>query len=117
MMMRRPFMPTKPYPNATHPEGDDGQLKTIFDTLGTPTAEDWPDMNLLPKYREAPAKAPPDLSRTHLVGIGEDALALLNRLMQYNPEKRIDAATALSEDYFQSSPSPTPRLDLPFLCS
>jgi cyclin-dependent kinase 7 len=42
-------------------ETDIEQLGKIFNVLGTPTAENWPNSHLLPNFVEFEARAPLDL--------------------------------------------------------
>ena len=43
----------------------------------------------------------------------EDALDLLAKMMQFDPNRRISAEEALKHRYFSTAPLPTPSADLP----
>jgi len=77
------------------------QLMKIFATLGTPTAKTWPGMVQLPEYKQDfvvyPAINPKKMCRK-LDNTGRD---LLNRMLQYDPQKRISAEDAMQHPYFK----------------
>ena len=79
------------------------QIDAIFKARGTPTVSDWPgimdlgdqkDLVLSWKRHE---KTP---FNSDNVAASELAVDLLNRLLDYNPAKRISAESALTHDYF-----------------
>jgi cyclin-dependent kinase len=77
------------------------QLVKIFATLGTPTVKSWPGMANLPEYKpDFMAYAPinPKKMCRKLDHTGRD---LLNRMLQYEPQKRISAEDALQHPYFK----------------
>lgn len=45
--------------------------------------------------------------------LSEEGLDLLNKLLCYDPEKRISAKDALTHPYFEENPLPTPQQDMP----
>ena len=110
MWLRRPFLPTKPL--GTEPATDDGQIRAIFNGMGTPREEDWPDMICLPRYCTVEPQAPPDLHA--LLSTSDDAVDLLKRMLAFDPAKRISASDALEDPYFRSEPSRTLQSQLPF---
>ena len=83
------------------------QLGKIFNVLGTPRLEDWPGMNLLPKYAEFEPREPMELSKlfskprdstiaaasrnSNSAAIPSD-LDLILKMLALNPSKRISAA-------------------------
>jgi serine/threonine protein kinase len=81
-------------------------------TVTCGSQKDWPDMACLPKYKNVNPQAPPDLKHD-FVGIEDDALELLKKMMRFNPLKRITAQKALEDPYFNSDPQRTPQSDLP----
>ena len=86
------------------------QLCTIFDILGTPTVEDWPEVEQLPTYLPFNPSEPKDLTqviqqrREKVKPAGEaidpQAVDLLGKLLALNPSKRLLPAQALQHPYF-----------------
>lgn len=104
LMLRTPFV---------HAETDMGQLKIIFQALGTPREEDWPGMRVLPDYVAFPPQAKPPL-KSIFNAAPDDALDLLERMLTFDPLRRITAREALSHPYFSSNlPRPTTPEKLP----
>eukprot|EP00049_Salpingoeca_infusionum_P003118 m.63763 g.63763 ORF g.63763 m.63763 type:complete len:475 (-) comp11964_c1_seq1:25-1449(-) len=87
------------FPGSTNAE----QLSLIWQLLGTPNTETWPEVTRLPSYREIaheffPATAlAPLLPRLKRLG-----LVLLDQLLQLNPSKRLTAAEAMQHPYFEA---------------
>jgi len=103
LLLRVPFLPG---------ESDLGQLTKIFETLGTPTDDDWPGMKELSDYvefKKFPRIPFPDI----FSAAGDDLLDLLNKLFLYDPVKRIGATQSLKHSYFSNRPAPTPAHLLP----
>eukprot|EP01119_Soliformovum_irregulare_P011173 TRINITY_DN2781_c0_g2_i1.p1 TRINITY_DN2781_c0_g2~~TRINITY_DN2781_c0_g2_i1.p1 ORF type:complete len:379 (+),score=80.17 TRINITY_DN2781_c0_g2_i1:35-1138(+) len=99
----------------------DIQLDKIFNVLGRPSEQDWPDLVSLPDWKtRSPAKWKGTLvekgwntykpyNRDLLRSIaGRDALAfdLLCLMTEYDPLKRISAQEALDHPYFKTEPLP-----------
>ena len=87
------------------------QLTKIFNTLGTPDAEEWPGVNYLPTYMPfAPspkmsfAKAFPDCS--------DSARDLLQKMLIFCPSNRITAAQALEHQYFKTGMPPASNSEI-----
>lgn len=87
------------------------QINRIFKELGTPSNKIWPGP---PAYSELPqvkkmniADHPYSILRnrfgTNFTDVGYD---LLNRLLTYDPKKRITAHESLQHEYFNESPKP-----------
>ena len=82
---------------------EDDQLDRIFRLLGTPTVQDFPGIVELPDYSpdRFPPYPPPRGGLASLVPtldtIGVD---LLNRMLQYDPARRITAQAALEHQFF-----------------
>ncbi|KAG9446662.1 hypothetical protein H6P81_012790 [Aristolochia fimbriata] len=90
------------------------QLDKIFKTLGTPTENIWPGFTMLPGARVKYTKQPynnlrkkfPRASFTGRSVLSEAGLDLLNKLLTYDPEKRITAEDALNHEWFREVPLP-----------
>ncbi|NWI33761.1 CDK7 kinase, partial [Sula dactylatra] len=103
LLLRVPFLPG---------DSDLDQLTRIFETLGTPTEEQWPGMTSLPDY--VTFKSFPGMPLQHIFSAaGDDLLNLLQGLFTFNPCTRITATQALKQKYFSNRPGPTPGLQLP----
>ncbi|EDO33152.1 predicted protein [Nematostella vectensis] len=103
LLLRVPFLP-----GAT----DLDQLSRTFQTLGTPTEETWPGMTSLPDYVEF--KPFPGIPLKDIFSAaGDDMLDLLDRLLDCNPNGRVNATQALNMPYFSNKPAPTPPHLLP----
>uniref|UniRef100_A0A8D2IDU1 Cyclin-dependent kinase 7 n=1 Tax=Urocitellus parryii TaxID=9999 RepID=A0A8D2IDU1_UROPR len=103
LLLRVPFLPG---------DSDLDQLTRIFETLGTPTEEQWPDMCSLPDY--VTFKSFPGIPLQHIfIAAGDDLLDLIQGLFLFNPCTRITATQALKTKYFSNRPGPTPGSQLP----
>jgi len=103
LMLRTPYLPGT---------SDLNQLETIFRALGTPSELDWPDMAKLPNFvRFQPMERPP--IKATFTGASDDVLDLLQRLLAFDPLRRLTAEQALRHPYFQNDPRPTPPEKLP----
>ncbi len=69
-------------------------------------------MKELPDYVPFPAQVRPPL-RSIFTAASDDALDLLDRMLTFNPAKRITAKEALEHYYFKSMPHPTEPTKLP----
>eukprot|EP00037_Helgoeca_nana_P023959 m.251158 g.251158 ORF g.251158 m.251158 type:complete len:316 (-) comp26498_c0_seq1:295-1242(-) len=78
----------------------DDQLALIFATLGVPLAEEWPEMTALPGYKGPYAPCIPTGLHAAAPLLKTKGLALLQQLLQFNPDNRISAADALESDLF-----------------
>ncbi|XP_072462548.1 cyclin-dependent kinase 7 [Notamacropus eugenii] len=103
LLLRVPFLPG---------DSDLDQLTRIFETLGTPTEEQWPGMCSLPDY--VTFKSFPGIPLQHIFSAaGDDLLDLIQGLFTFNPCTRLTAAQALKTKYFSNRPGPTPGCHLP----
>lgn len=83
-----------------HGDSEIDQLFRIFRILGTPTEKNWPGVSQLQDYKtdfprwngEGLKKAVPQMD--------EVGLDLLEKMLIYNPAKRISAKAALDHPYF-----------------
>ncbi|XP_072051090.1 cyclin-dependent kinase 7-like isoform X2 [Amphiura filiformis] len=103
LLLRIPFLPG---------ESDLDQLSRIFQTLGTPTDDDWPGMKALPDYIEF-KKFPRIPFNEIFTAATDDLLVLIESLLDINPTKRCTATQALQMPYFYNKPCPTPGPQLP----
>jgi len=84
----------------------DSEIHTIFrifETLGTPSVEQWPDIVELPDFKHTF----PKWVGCKLVGLdgvaaklGAEGISLANKLLVYDPKKRISACCAVDHSYF-----------------
>lgn len=87
------------------------QLDVIYKILGTPTTKDWPSLSDMPWYELIKPK-PKDAFRNRFRDIFQRwlspaALDLAERLLTYDPARRVTADQALEAPYFtQELPSP-----------
>ncbi|GJQ13931.1 hypothetical protein GpartN1_g5722.t1 [Galdieria partita] len=91
------------------------QLSRIWKCLGTPNEEIWPGLSELPHASKIKfVKQPYNCLRqrfdntiyggqTSITNLGLD---LMNKLLTYDPEKRIQAQDALNHPYFEEIPKP-----------
>ncbi|XVE54516.1 hypothetical protein DITRI_Ditri03aG0088300 [Diplodiscus trichospermus] len=97
------------------------QLRKIFDTLGTPSEKIWPGFSELPGAKANYSKQLYNLLRrkfpvasfTGSTVLSDAGFDLLNRLLAYDPEKRISADDAFNHDWFCELPLPKSKEFLP----
>ncbi|KAI3844695.1 hypothetical protein MKW92_009872 [Papaver armeniacum] len=93
------------------------QLDKIFKTLGTPSETIWPGFSELPGAKVKFAKQQYNLLRkkfppTAFTGspvLSDAGFDLLNRLLTYDPAKRITAEEAVNHEWFREVPLPMSR--------
>jgi len=88
------------------------QLSVIFGNLGTPKDDDWPDMVSLPQYTKFTACQGIPMKQKFSAAT-DDALDLLEKMLLFDPQRRLTAAEVLQHRYFSSLPSPTEAAKLP----
>ncbi|PKI78334.1 cyclin-dependent kinase G-2 [Punica granatum] len=97
------------------------QLDKIFRTLGTPNETIWPGFSKLPgvkvnfvkhQYNLLRKKFPPT-SFTGSPVLSDSGFDLLNKLLTYDPEKRITAEAALNHEWFREVPLPKSKDFMP----
>lgn len=104
LFLRTPYFPG---------DSDFKQLDVIFKALGTPTEKDWPNHTKLPsyvKYQEYPAYPINSL----FSAASDDAIDLLEKMLKYDPTKRITTLNSLKHMYFKNLPRPSLTEKLPF---
>ncbi|PPR87617.1 hypothetical protein GOBAR_AA33072 [Gossypium barbadense] len=97
------------------------QLRKIFDTLGTPNENIWAGFSELPGSKANYSKQRYNLLRkkfpvasfTGSAVLSDAGFDLLNRLLTYDPDKRITADDALKHDWFRELPLPKSKEFLP----
>jgi len=88
------------------------ELLKIFKILGTPTQQIWSSITELPEYKgDFPLHSPQKLTSV-VSGLDADGYDLLEKLLQYDPNKRLTAASALQHPYFKSDTSNADVMDL-----
>jgi len=95
-------------------QNETDQLSRIFGILGTPSEAEWPEDSSI--LRENFASSRPRSFLDILPEIGSDAKDLLEKMLTFDPRKRISASQALAHPYFaeygpdtMSSPLSTSR--------
>lgn len=97
------------------------QLDKIFRILGTPNEKIWPGFAKLRGVKANFVKQPynklrekfPPTSFTGRPTLSEAGFDLLNKLLTYDPEKRITAEDALNHPWFQEVPLPKSKEFMP----
>lgn len=97
------------------------QLDKIFKTLGTPNETIWPGFSKLPGVKVNFVKHQYNLLRrkfpaTSFTGspvLSDAGFDLLNKLLTYDPEKRISAEAALNHEWFREVPLPKSKDFMP----
>ncbi|CAK8567193.1 unnamed protein product [Lathyrus sativus] len=97
------------------------QLNKIFRILGTPNETIWPGFSKLPLVKANYVKHQYNLLRkkfpaTSFTGspvLSDSGFDLLNKLLTYDPEKRITAEDALNHEWFHEVPLPKSKEFMP----
>ena len=83
-------------------------LINIFNLLGLPNDNNWPDTIQLPKFRIF--KGTPDSSiQKKFSNFSEECQDLLSKMLVLNPNNRITAEEALNHPYFKIDPLPSKK--------
>ncbi|KAI0340935.1 Pkinase-domain-containing protein [Trametopsis cervina] len=91
------------------------QLDVVYKILGTPTPECWPGVTSLPWYELVKPKdhIPNHFRELFQKWLSPAALDLAERLLAYDPARRISALEAMEAPYFlQEQPPPDPPVGL-----
>eukprot|EP00766_Chilomastix_caulleryi_P006574 gnl/Chilomastix_caulleri/883.p1 GENE.gnl/Chilomastix_caulleri/883~~gnl/Chilomastix_caulleri/883.p1 ORF type:complete len:204 (+),score=42.62 gnl/Chilomastix_caulleri/883:305-916(+) len=83
------------------------ELFLMFDLLGTPTEAEWPGVTALPEYHEATF---PKFTRKGVASflgprasiLGPDGIDIVEKMLVWDPARRISAKAALEHPYFAS---------------
>ncbi|XP_011191044.1 cyclin-dependent kinase 7 [Zeugodacus cucurbitae] len=103
LLLRVPFLPG---------DSDLDQLTKIFQALGTPTEETWPNLNKLPDYMQF--KQFPAIPLQHIfTAAPDDLIVLAEKLLALNPAQRCTCTEALCMKYFSNKPAPSMGHKLP----
>lgn len=94
---------------------DSHQAQIIFDLVGPPSRENWPDATLLPNKLDLNIGLTCKRSLEARFGppMGELGVDLLSHLLTLDPHKRYNALDALAHPYFSSEPLPFEPHQLP----
>lgn len=93
-------------------ENDLDQVSTIFQALGTPTERQWPNMKDLPFYIEfTECQGTP--FKNVLTAASAEAIDLLEKLLVYDPTKRLSVQEVLNHKFFGGEISPPEQIPLP----
>eukprot|EP00741_Cyanophora_paradoxa_P003547 tig00000093_g3445.t1 len=95
-------------------ENDIDQLYRVVSILGTPDEDSWPGIRELPDYGKIAFPEMPAVPLEQLLpNASPPALALLRRLLVYNPGARPSALDALLDPWFFLEPLPAHPSELP----
>ncbi|EGD76326.1 CMGC/CDK/CCRK protein kinase [Salpingoeca rosetta] len=94
-------------------ENDIDQLSCVIQALGTPTRQDWPELDSLPDFAKINFD-PTDPQPMHeiLPDATQDAINLCSQFLVYSSSRRLPAAKALVHPYFFSYPLPAHHSEL-----
>jgi negative regulator of PHO system len=81
-------------------KNNEDQIVKIFKLRGTPSEQTWPHVSELPEFKKNFNYYPPHPLSAKLPMIDNVGLDLLERMLQYEPYKRISAKDALTHSYF-----------------
>mmetsp|Transcript_28392 Transcript_28392/g.56771 ORF Transcript_28392/g.56771 Transcript_28392/m.56771 type:complete len:266 (+) Transcript_28392:2-799(+) len=94
----------------------DSEIDTIFkifQKLGTPTLAEWPQLEELPEFKATFPKWKHrgwDNIRNTKAQVGAEGTDLLDKLLAYDPKKRISARRAMLHPYFADRELPPPEV-------
>jgi serine/threonine protein kinase len=81
-------------------DSDIDQLFRVFKMLGSPTEANWPGVTSLPGYKSTFENFPRQELVDFVPGADPLALDLIEKMLEYDPSKRISAMAALDHPYF-----------------
>lgn len=85
-----------------HGDSEIDQLFRIFRTMGTPTEETWPGVTSLKAYKKTFPCWKRNICRSLVPQLDEIGLDLLEKMLIYDPVKRLNAKTAVIHPYFDN---------------
>lgn len=80
------------------------QIFRIFRTLGTPNESTWPGVTKLPEYQSSFPQHTRQPFAKLFPNLEPEGVDLMESMLQYEPEKRISATSALNHPYFDNLP-------------
>eukprot|EP01134_Creolimax_fragrantissima_P008520 CFRG8520T1 len=83
---------------------NEDELLLIFKLLGTPTKETWPDVINMPDYKVTWPYYRTKPFNSFVPRLGAVGINLLEKLLVYEPSKRITCEEAMQHPYFKSIP-------------
>jgi serine/threonine protein kinase len=106
LLLKEPLMPGK---------SDMHQLQLIFDLIGYPSDKIWPDFYQLPLASKIkiPMESYSNIQPKFKDICDPVGLDLLEKMLCYDPKKRITASEALKHEYFKCKPYPKDILFMP----
>eukprot|EP01121_Diplochlamys_sp_Union-15-3_P013987 TRINITY_DN4420_c0_g1_i2.p1 TRINITY_DN4420_c0_g1~~TRINITY_DN4420_c0_g1_i2.p1 ORF type:complete len:248 (-),score=46.23 TRINITY_DN4420_c0_g1_i2:58-801(-) len=111
LMNRKPLFPGKEKDPRNPKAFQEDQLQKIFSVLGKLRVEDWSDAKFLPDFPKISEirdnKDPNLILRNQVKGVTPNAYDLLQKMLDYDPNKRISAEKALDHPYFHDLPKPS----------
>lgn len=89
---------------------DIDQMFRVFQIMGSPTSENWTDVDTLPDYSKVsfPNLVEMDLRATLMPHVRHCDVEFLKQMLRLDPARRITASEAYSSHYFFTDPLPCP---------
>jgi len=83
-----------------HGDSEIDQLFRIFRSMGTPTEETWPGVTQMPDYKANFPCWKSNVLSTLVPQMDKNAVDLLEKMLIYDPHRRISGKAALIHPYF-----------------
>ena len=107
LVIRKPFVPG---------DTDMGQMDLISKAIGSPSEENWAGVTKLPDFVQ-PDPVTPVRQKDHYLrlfgSLGSEGVDLLMATLRLDPRQRISATAFLQHPWWQVSPRPTEKQNLP----
>jgi len=81
------------------------QIFRIFRTLGTPNEDVWHGVTELPEFQPTFPQHPAQPLSKLFPNLESEGIDLMEKMLHYEPEKRVSAKNALTHPYFNNLPS------------